>query len=164
MTGRQWPAWAWRLTALALLWWALSAGEPGAWAWGLPAIVATALLMPSPGAWRWRFLAALTFLPHALWLSLCGGLQVAALACRRRLRLDTRVIEYPWQQLPEGPARLFMASLINLVPGTLTLRLTQDALHVHVLHYHDDTPWALDRLERRIARLYGVTPQPEAEP
>lgn len=156
--GRQWTAWAWRLALLALLWWALSAGDPRAWRWGLPAIVATALLMPAPGAWRWRLLVALTFLPQALMLSLRGGMQVARLACRGRLALDTRVIEYPWQQLPEGPARLFMASLINLVPGTLTLRLTQDALHVHVLHHHDDTSRALARLEQRIARLYGVTP------
>nr|WP_275298301.1 Na+/H+ antiporter subunit E [Halomonas campisalis] len=146
------------------MWWALSAGDPRAWAWGLPVIVVTAGLMPPPGAWRWRLLAALTFLPHALWLSLRGGLQVAGLACRRQLALDTRVIEYPWQQLPEGPARLFMASLLNLVPGTLTLRLSQDALHVHVLHYQDDTPGSLRRLERRIARLYGVAQHREASP
>jgi multicomponent Na+:H+ antiporter subunit E len=149
-------AWAWRITALALVWWALSAGDPVAWAWGLPAIVVAAVLMPPPGRWHLRPLVLLAFLPHVLWLSLVSGLQVARLACCPRLQLDTRLIDHPWHCLPEGPARLFMASLLNLIPGTLTLRLTPEGLHVHVLHFHPDTPAALARLERRIARLYGV--------
>lgn len=142
-----------RFLPLALLWWAISGGG-SAWAWGVPAILIAALAMPQSGASRLRPLALLAFLPLALWLALRGGLQVAALACRPRPRLESRVIDHPWHCLPEGPGRLLMASLVNLIPGTLTLRLTPDRLRVHVLKPNTDTPAELVRLETRVARLY----------
>ena len=141
-----------RLAVLSLLRWVISGG--GAWAWGLPAILITALAMPSSGASRLRPLALLGLLPLALWLALRGGLQVAALACHPRLDPATRVIDYPWRHLPEGPGRLFMASLINLLPGTLTLRLTPDTLRVHVLQMDAGIGLELERLEARVARLF----------
>lgn len=145
---------AWRLPPLTLLWWAISGGE-GAWAWGLPVVLLAALTMPPSGVSRLRPLALLAFLPVALWLALRGGLQVALLACRPQLRLQSRVIDYPWHCLPEGPGRLVMASLINLIPGTLTLRLTPDRLRVHVLHPDARTQRELRRLETHVARLYA---------
>lgn len=141
-----------RLVLLSLLWWVISGG--GAWVWGLPVILATALVMPTSGAARLRPLALITFLPLALWLALRGGVQVAALACRPRLAPATRVIDYPWRHLPEGPGRLFMASLINLLPGTLTLRLPPDTLRIHVLQMDARTRPELERLEARVARLF----------
>ena len=153
-----------RLVLLTLLWWMVSGGGP-AWAWGLPVILATALVMPSSGAVRLRPLALLALLPLALWLALRGGLQVAALACRPRLDPATQVIDHPWRHLPEGPGRLFMASLINLLPGTLTLRLTPDRLQVHVLQMDSDTRSELERLEARVARLFTQdTPTEDKEP
>ncbi|MBF8224384.1 Na+/H+ antiporter subunit E [Halomonas sp. 328] len=144
-----------RLAGLALLWWALAGGN--AWAWGVPVILVTALTMPRSGLSRLRplaFLAFLAFCPLALWLALRGGVQVALLACRPRLTLNTALIDHPWHCLPEGPGRLFMASLINLIPGTLTVRLAPDRLVVHVLHLTPATPRHLATLERRIARLH----------
>lgn len=154
--------WARRLALPALLWWAISGGDPSSWRWGLPAVVVVALAMPAP-AWPLRPLAWLRFLPAAFWLGLQGGVEVARLACRRPLALDTRVIEHRWQRLPEGPGRLFMASLINLIPGTLTVRLEHDRLHVHVLHYRDDIPAALQRLEGRVAPLFASSRTSEKE-
>ena len=145
-----------RFLPLALLWWAISGGG-SAWAWGVPAILIAALAMPQSGASRLRPLALLAFLPLALWLALRGGLQVAALACRPRLRLESRVIDHPWHCLPEGPGRLLMASLVNLIPGTLTLRLTPAGLQVHVLQMRADTRLGLARLETRVAHLYAVS-------
>lgn len=145
-----------RLALLALLWWMISGG--GAWAWGLPVILLTALVMPSSGASRLRPLALLGLLPLALWLALRGGLQVAILACQPRLDPATRVIDYPWRHLPEGPGRLFMACLINLLPGTLTLRLTPDTLRVHVLQMDAGIRAELERLEARVARLFTHSP------
>lgn len=161
MSMRHWQAWAWRLAILSLLWWAISSGDPASWAWGVPAILAAAVLMPAFN-WHLHPLAVLQFIPHSLWLALRGGLEVAWLACRPSLRLNTTVIEHTWHYLPEGPAQLFMASLINLMPGTLTLRLVPGALQVHVLNLHDDTQAALVRLERCIAALFGVAVQKEA--
>ena len=155
MKGRRLQAWGWRLVLLALLWWAISGGDRDAWAWGVPAILAAAVLMPT-FRWHLRPIALLLFLPYAFWLALRGGLEVAWLACRPSLRLNTRVIEHPWHYLPEGPAQVFMASLINLVPGTLALRLASGSLQVHVLNLHDDTPASLTRLERRVAALFGI--------
>lgn len=142
-----------RLVLLTLLWWVVSGGG-GAWIWGLPVILVTALAMPNSRAVRLRPLAFLAFLPLALWLSLRGGLKVAIMACRPRLDPDTRIINHVWSHLPEGPGRLFMASLINLLPGTLTLSLTPDTLKVHVLQMDASTRPGLDRLEARVARLY----------
>lgn len=142
-----------RLLLLALLWWALSGGG-SAWAWGVPVILVAALVMPRSGVARLRPLALLAFLPMALWLALRGGLQVAMLACRPGPSPHSRVIDHPWHCLPEGPGRLLMASLVNLIPGTLTLRLTPDRLRVHVLKPNTDTPAELVRLETRVARLY----------
>ncbi|MCE9662571.1 Na+/H+ antiporter subunit E [Halomonas sp. M5N1S17] len=155
MSIRHWQAWAWRLAILSVLWWAISGGDPASWAWGVPAIVAAAVLMPTFN-WHLRPMALLLLIPHALWLALRGGLEVAWLACRPSLNLNTRVVEHPWHYLPEGPAQLFMASLINLVPGTLALRLASGSLQVHVLNLHDDTPASLVRLERRVAALFGI--------
>ena len=150
-----------RLALLSLLWWVISGG--GAWAWGLPVLLVTALVMPTSGVARLRPLALLAFLPLALWLALRGGIQVAALACRPRLDPATRVIDYPWHHLPEGPGRLFMASLINLLPGTLTLRLTPDTLRVHVLQMDARTRPELERLEARVARLFTQHTAPQDE-
>ncbi|WP_445157784.1 Na+/H+ antiporter subunit E [Halomonas sp. E14] len=154
--------WARRLALPALLWWAISGGDPDGWRWGLPAVVVAALVMPAP-TWPLRPLAWLRFLPAALWLGLQGGIEVACLACRRPLELDTRVIEHRWQQLPDGPGRLFMASLINLIPGTLSVRIEHDRLHVHVLHYRHHIPTALQRLERRVAPLFAPPRTSEKE-
>ncbi|MDR5892695.1 Na+/H+ antiporter subunit E [Halomonas mongoliensis] len=145
-----------RLLLLALLWWALSGGG-SAWAWGVPVILVAALVMPRSGVARLRPLALLAFLPMALWLALRGGLQVAMLACRPGPSPHSRVIDHPWHCLPEGPGRLLMASLVNLIPGTLTLRLTPAGLQVHVLQMRADTRLGLARLETRVAHLYAVS-------
>ncbi|APX94934.1 hypothetical protein BWR19_07080 [Halomonas sp. 1513] len=141
-----------RLAGLALLWWVLTEGS--AWAWGVPVILITALAMPISGLSRLHLRACLALCPVALGLALRGGVQVALLACRPRLTLHSVVIDHRWSCLPEGPGRLFMASLINLIPGTLTVRLAADRLVVHVLHLTPTTVRDLAVLERRIARLY----------
>ncbi|MBD3896269.1 Na+/H+ antiporter subunit E [Halomonas sp. ML-15] len=142
-----------RLAGLALLWWVLTEGS--AWAWGVPVILITALAMPLSGLSRLHLPACLALCPVALWLALRGGVQVALLACRPRLDLHSAVIDHRWSCLPEGPGRLFMASLINLIPGTLTVRLAADRLVVHVLHLTPATTRDLAVLERRIARLHA---------
>lgn len=154
------PRLVWRLTLLALLWWVISGGD-AAWGWGVPVMLATALVMPNSGAARIRPLALLAFLPLALWLALRGGLQVAALACNPNLAPAPRVIDHHWRHLPEGPERLFMACLINLLPGTLTLRLTPDTLQIHVLQMKADPRPGLERLERRVALLFAQSPPVE---
>lgn len=149
-----WRGWAGRLALLALLWWMLGGGEAESWRWGVPAIIITALVMPIPDL-PLRPVAWLRLLPLALWLGLRGGIEVAWLACRPRMQLDTRVIEHRWQRLDDTSGRLFMATLINLLPGTLTVRIDSDRLQVHVLHYRHGIADRLQRLEGQIDALFG---------
>ncbi|MBA2777565.1 Na+/H+ antiporter subunit E [Billgrantia kenyensis] len=155
--------WAWRFALLAILWWMISGGEWASWRWGLPAIVIASLVMPAPTL-PLRPLAWLRFVPVALWLGLRGGIEVTLLACRPQLVLDTRLVEYRWQRLVDGPGRLFLATLINLIPGTLTVRIQPHGLLVHVLHYRDDTHTMLSRLECHVARLFPGTVTAEETP
>ncbi len=154
-----------RLLLFALLWWILTQGEPASWWWGLPVVFWVAWMPPiyaSP-PWRWHLLPAMRLLPRFLLLSARGGWEVALLAAKPHSVLNTRLVDYTWCCLPAGPARVFMASLINLIPGTLTLRFLpdQDCLHVHILNYRPATLTSLQRLEVAIADLYGL-PVPAA--
>ena len=150
-----------RLILFGLIWWALTGGQGSAWWWGVPVVTLCALITPSlPGPrWRWRLLPFLQLLPHILLLSLKGGLEVTWLACKRRPALNTQMLTYPWTHLSERPQKLFMASLINLIPGTLTVNHMpeQQGVQVHVLHMHESTKPTLRALERRVALLYGDT-------
>jgi multicomponent Na+:H+ antiporter subunit E len=148
-------SWAWRFTLLALMWWVVSGGEPQSWRWGLPAIIVASLVLPAPDL-PLRPLAWLRFVPLALWLGLRGGVEVALLACRPRMELATRLVDFRWQHLGEGPGRLFLATLINLIPGTLTVRIQDHGLQVHVLHHRHGTVTELRRLERHVALLFEV--------
>ncbi|SFX79744.1 Na+/H+ antiporter subunit E [Marinospirillum alkaliphilum] len=154
--GRYYPA---RVVLFALLWWILTQGEVTAWWWGVPLVLMVAWVTPVlPGIpWRWHGLPLLRLIPRFLLLSARGGWEVAVLAATPRHRLNTRLVDYTWSCLPEGPAQVFMASLINLIPGTLTLRPLpdQDCLHIHILNYRPSTLTTLQRLEVDVADLYG---------
>jgi len=154
-----------RLVVFAFLWWIITQGEADAWWWGLPVLLLVAWVtpvLPSQESWRWRPLALIRLVPRLLLLSARGGWEVAVLALSPRPQLNTRLVDYTWCCLPEGPAQLFMASLINLIPGTLTLRSLpdQDCLHIHILHYRPSTLLVLRRLEVDIAELYGLPVSP----
>lgn len=156
-----------RVALFAFIWWILSQGEPSSWWWGAPVVLLAAWMYPLfPGSsWRWHWRPLLRLLPHILLLSARGGLEVAVLALHPKQRLNTRLLNYRWHCLPEGPARLFMASLINLIPGTLTLRPLPDraGLHVHILNYRSSTLTTLQHLEAAVAELYGLASSPKNE-
>ena len=153
-----------RVALFALLWWILTLGEASSWWWGVPVVLLAAWmssLFPGP-SWRWHWRPLMRLLPRFLLLSARGGWEVAVLALSSRHQLNTRLVDYTWCCLPEGPPQLFMASLINLIPGTLTLRPLpdQDCLHVHILNYRPSTLTTLQRLEIDVADLYGVPVSP----
>ncbi|SFB86257.1 multicomponent Na+:H+ antiporter subunit E [Marinospirillum celere] len=159
------PGFLLRSLLLALVWWIISQGQANSWWWGLPAVLLVAWItpvLPSSQPWRWRLLPFLRILPRFLLLSARGGWEVARLALSPHQALNSRLIDYTWSCLPPGPAQLFMASLINLIPGTLTLRFLpdQDCLHVHLLHFQPSTLNQLLRLEVDVADLYGVPVSP----
>lgn len=161
MHWRPRPGFLLRSLLFALIWWIISQGQLDSWWWGLPAVLLVAWItpvLPARHSWRWHLLPFLRLLPRFLLLSARGGWEVARLALAPHQKLNTRLIDYTWSCLPPGPAQLFMASLVNLIPGTLTLRFLpdQDCLHIHILHFRPSTLQELLHLEVHIADLYGL--------
>ncbi len=159
-----------RAALLAVGWWVLTDGSPGSWMFGVPTIVGATLvsvaLLPGKG-WRLSPTGLARFVPFFLWQSLAGGWDVALRALRPGRPLSPDFLDYTLR-LPEGTARVFMAGVISLVPGTLTVGLGDDRVRVHLL---TDDPGALEtlrELESRVADLFGLRladaePRPDPE-
>ena len=60
--------------------------------------------------------------------------------------------------LPDGAPRLFMANVVSLLPGTLSVELSGDCLKVHVLDATAPVFDELRRLESRVADLFVLKP------
>jgi multicomponent Na+:H+ antiporter subunit E len=144
-----------RAALLAALWWVLTGGDPSSWLLGVPAVIAAVLvsfILPQP-AWRWQPAAAFAFLPFFLLISLRAGIDVAGRSFRRVLVLNPGFIEYQWR-LPPGPARVFMANLVSLLSGTLSVGFDERKLTIHALDVRQPV-WAdIQHLEARVAGLF----------
>ncbi len=143
-----------RLLAYAGIWWIITEGE-GGWLWGLPAVLAAAVFNPfaTPERWRWRWRGVLVFVPVFLWLSVRSATDVAYRALHPRRPLHPALIEFIWQ-IEGAHARVFLANLINLMPGTLCVRITGHGMTVHILGNPARTRAGLERLEVVVARLF----------
>jgi multicomponent Na+:H+ antiporter subunit E len=152
-----------RLVFFAALWIVLTRGAWSSWVFGVPAILTAALLslgLRSGIPWRWRFMGALYFLPYFLWHSLRGGIDVSRRALSPRRPLDPALV-FHRLQLPPGPARVFLANTINLLPGTLSAELTEDWLTVHMLDARLTNVMELQRVEEHVAALFGLSLAPD---
>jgi multicomponent Na+:H+ antiporter subunit E len=131
------------------------------WVPGLLAALGFALLIRSraieDGSWvRIRFLPG--FAAFFIGQSLATGLHVARLALTPRLRLRPGWIHLP-SHLPPGAPRALFANLVTLLPGTLCGQLEENGVHhIHLLHTDRDPEGELRALERRIGRLFGLSP------
>lgn len=144
------------LLLLAGAWWVLTEGEP-AWGIGLPVVFlagAAAWYVRAPGRLRVSFAGALRFVPYFVRQSLWGGLDVARRALDPRMPLDPALLVYRLR-LPPGPARVFLADIVSLLPGTLSAELAGDRLRLHVLD-RAPAPAAVRTLEERVADLFGL--------
>lgn len=72
------------------------------------------------------------FIPYFLWQSLVGGVDVGWRAMHPSLPVHPNIYSYPYQVHSEG-ARVFMAQVISLMPGTLACRVGEHRMIVHVL-------------------------------
>lgn len=147
-----------RISLYTGLWWVITEGQ-GDWRVGIIVIPIVALCAPLHAAtWpfrlRWWLLPG--FIVFVLQRSFIGALEVARLALQSRPLTNARTVRYPFATLSGSAEQLLMASLINLTPGTLTLRMLPDHLYIHVLHHRSDIEAQLSQLEGRIARLYGA--------
>lgn len=150
--------WAARLFWLALLWFGLNGPDWKSWLVGGPVVVAAAWisvkLLPAH-SWQWSARGALGFAGFFLRESWRGGWDVAWRALSPRRPLAPALVRYPLR-LPAGAARLFFASVIGLLPGTVVVAIAADHFWVHVLEESPRVEVELRNLESRVARLFGA--------
>lgn len=146
-----------RSAVFAGLWWVLTEGALGGWPLAIGSIAAATLgslrLVP-PGPRRLSLPGLLAFLPFFAWQSVRGGVDVAGRALRPALPIEPEQIEFALR-LPPGPARTFFAVVLSVLPGTVSTRLGEDAVRVHVLDRRLPIRATLGRLEQHVAALFG---------
>ena len=148
----------WRSILLALLWGILTEGQSASWNVGLVAIVialiASFILLPSSLS-RFSFTGLLRFFAFFLNQSLKGGIQVALIALRPRLNLSPTVqIIHP--RLPKGIGRVILIATLNLLPGSLSVSLSSENLHLHVLDGRHSVEPEVRNIELHIADMLGL--------
>ena len=147
-----------RAAALVGLWWVLTGGDKDAWYIGALAVIAGTLmsltLLPEY-SWRWTAGGFLRFVPFFIWQSLSGGTDVALRAVRPSMPLQPELLSYE-SRLPLNAARVFMANTISLLPGTLSAELKGRRMRVHSLAGADKAFENLNKLEARVADLFGL--------
>lgn len=159
-----------RLCCVAVLWLAATELAPSALGYGLvavPLVVAvTYVLVPRrprgeddsprpPGVIARRGRGILILIGLAgwvLWRSVVGGVDVA----RRAVRLPRADIDPRWSvyetRLRSRGARVALALVMNLMPGSLSARLDGTRLDVHVIDPALDVHGSIAELEGRLAR------------
>lgn len=147
-----------RAVLLLGLWWALTDGAPDTWLVGgitLAAAVVISLQLQPPGNYRLSISGLLSFVVFFLAQSIKGGTQVAAMALRPRLDLHPDVLEIRLR-LPHEAEQVVLASLLNLLPGTLSAGLEKNRLQLHVLDSRLPIEEKVRIAEERVARLFGI--------
>jgi multicomponent Na+:H+ antiporter subunit E len=145
----------WRGLLLAGAWWLLAGDELHSWMIGLPCIVA--------GVWasaelrglessRLSIVGLAQFVPFFLSHSLRGGVDVARRLFQRRMPLQPGLIRYQTQLL-QGRGRLVFVNIVSLLPGTLSTRLDEHGITVHVLDNTLSVEDELGALEAQVANM-----------
>jgi len=146
--------------AFAVLWWVLAEGRADSWGVGVMSIalaVTVSLRLLPPQRSRLSIAGLLEFTGFFLLHSVKGGVQVAAIALRPTLDLAPAVLEVPLT-LPPGLARVILINTLNLLPGTISMRIEQDTLRLHVLDERWPIAEKVCEIETKIARMLGIAP------
>lgn len=154
-----------RLAALGGLCALLSEAKLAAWVVGIPTVllaVALSAWFPKQRPWHVRPAAFLAFLPYFVDQSIRAGLDVAKRAVARDRRLHPALVSYRLR-LPAGPAQVFFMNSITVMPGTLSARVQDHILQVHLLDRRQDWTADLARLESRVAAIFGLSLQDRPE-
>lgn len=152
-------AWAARLAVAALLWWVLDEGRADGWwfgaLWIALALAFTARFPVPASPWRWSMRGWLAFIPYFVAQALKGGWDVARRALAPSLPIEPRMVTYRTGLDTEG-ARIFLAHVVSLLPGTVSCDLDGDRIEIHALaggeqEVRRDT----EDLERRVAAVFA---------
>ncbi|WP_194756879.1 Na+/H+ antiporter subunit E [Aliidiomarina indica] len=159
---------------MAILWWLLTFDTAaanrdllGPWLIGIPAALFCAWLairlQPERPANRIRVRGIPLFLGHFCYRSLLAGVDVAYRTLHPTLQLKPGFIDYPLD-LPQGKPRIFFATVVSLLPGTLATELTETGIRLHVLDTGSDVSKDCDRTVSVLQRLFhNKTLQEEAK-
>lgn len=155
-----WLIYTRRALILALMWWALTGGQWGAWWFVLPVLLAATLAplgLPAPAAtWRLSLAGCLHFIPYFLRNSLRGGIDVARRAIAPRLDVQPGLYRHELD-VPTETARIFLSHVVSLLPGTLSAELKGTTLTVHALAGSEaDVVRDLREVEQVVNRLFGL--------
>ncbi len=152
-----------RVLVLGAAWWAASEGViynlPLAALVVLLAAASSIVAAPPRGAWRISMLGALAFAFYFIVRSTAAGADVARRALHPALPVRPGRISH-WSRLPEGPPRALFTAVLNLLPGTLSVRRDGALLHLHVLDMQSDVARDVQELESRVAKIFGVDVAP----
>lgn len=145
-----------RLTTFAVLWWALTEGDTYNLWFGAAIVVlatgASLVLLPVTRMRPWHLL---TLTPFFIRESVSGGVDVARRAFAPDMPVDPAIVEIP-VRLPEGPSRVFLATLLNLTPGTVSVELLPGSLRIHLLNQVTPIEERIREIEKHAARLFGI--------
>jgi multicomponent Na+:H+ antiporter subunit E len=151
-------AFAVRAFGLALLWWILSEGQLHD-EWTLPVLTVvvaagSSLLLWEPGAWRWRLIGFLRFVPYFLGQSFLGGVDVARRAMQPSMPLRPGLVEARLR-IEHTPARVCLAWIISLLPGTVVANLSGRQITIHSLDTENiPVEDKLRELEEQISEMF----------
>ncbi|HKE92985.1 MAG TPA: Na+/H+ antiporter subunit E [Povalibacter sp.] len=109
--------------------------KPADLAFGLVATMAatwTSIRLLPREAGHVRFTSLLAYVPHFIWQSVMAGVDVARRALDPRMPLQPRFVVCP-VSFPPGLARNEFASILSLMPGSVPVGESQDAIIVHCL-------------------------------
>jgi multicomponent Na+:H+ antiporter subunit E len=116
------------------------------------AVVTTRL--PARAPFRLQPLQLLLHLPWFTAFAARGGVDVAVRALAPRGVVRPGFVDYDIR-MQDPVARVMFANAVSLMPGTLTARLEQRRLRVHMLDERADVVPRLAALEQRVARVFG---------
>ncbi len=147
--------------ALAMFWLVMVEGRLDGWWYALPVVALAWWIrrrLPLPlflgGI---RLTALLWIVPLFIRDSLIGGVDVARRALHPACPLDPHLYRYEFHVQSLG-ARVFLAQMISLMPGTLACTVGDKEMLVHALAgSRDEVMGGVVRVERRVAALFGET-------
>ena len=145
-----------RVVLFTFIWWLLSGGGPKAWSVGavviLAALIVSLRLLPA-GPHHVSLFGLFAFTVFFIVQSVKAGVQVARIALRPRLDLRPVMVEFS-SRLQDESARVFLASTLSLLPGTLSAGLEGRMLRMHVLDERMPAEEEFREVERRVARVF----------
>ena len=145
-----------RGTLFGLVWWILANGAVESWQVGVPVVlVVTIVSMYLMPPLSWSLPGLIRFIPFFIVHSIRGGVDVAKRAFHPQRPIAPALFDYRFR-LPPGYSRVFMANAVSLLPGTLSVQLSDEILHIHVLDEYGNFLEELKTLENQLASVFGI--------